>query len=85
MALLIQNKLKVLDINVWSGLDYSGYLSMGAYEPDSIRMKRYQALLHQIESLSPDVIGAYNITEHDMKNEGRFEDSIGRGRTHETP
>jgi endonuclease/exonuclease/phosphatase family metal-dependent hydrolase len=51
--------LKVLDINVWSGLDYLGYVSMGAYESKAIRLKRYQALLHQIESLSPDVIGVH--------------------------
>ena len=38
--------LKVLDINVWSGLDYIGTLTMGAYESDAVREKRYQALLN---------------------------------------
>jgi len=51
--------LKVLDINVWSGLDYIGYLLMGRYESPGTRKKRYQALLKQIKDLSPDVIGVH--------------------------
>lgn len=51
--------LKVLDINVWSGLDYVGTLTMGAYESDAVREKRYQALLQQIKELGPDVIGVH--------------------------
>ena len=51
--------LKVLDINVWSGLDYIGTLTMGAYESDAVREKRYQALVSQIKELDPDVIGVH--------------------------
>jgi len=51
--------LKVLDINVWSGLDYIGTLSMGEYESDAVREKRYQALLQQIRELDPDVMGVH--------------------------
>jgi len=51
--------LKVLDINVWSGLDYIGTLTMGEYESDAVREKRYQALLKQIRELDPDVIGVH--------------------------
>jgi len=54
-----QTLLKVLDINVWSGLDYIGTLTMGEYESDAVREKRYQALLKQIEELDPDVIGVH--------------------------
>lgn len=51
--------LKVLDINVWSGLDYKGYFKMGEYETDTIREKRYQALITQITTLNPDIIGVH--------------------------
>jgi len=51
--------LRILDINVWSGLDYIGYIKMGEYETYSVREKRYQALLSQIKRLDPDVIGIH--------------------------
>ena len=51
--------LKVLDINVWSGLDYIGTLTMGEYESAATRKKRYQALVKQIKELEPDVIGVH--------------------------
>jgi len=54
-----QNILRILDINVWSGLDYKGYIKMGEYEPDSVREKRYQALVTQIRQLDPDIIGIH--------------------------
>ncbi|MFW5752271.1 MAG: endonuclease/exonuclease/phosphatase family protein, partial [bacterium] len=48
--------LKVMTINVWSGLDYEGTLSMGEYEAKERRIKRYRALLENIHRVSPDVI-----------------------------
>lgn len=51
--------LRVLDINVWSGLNYKGIFKMGEYETDSIREARYQALIHQIRELDPDVVGIH--------------------------
>ncbi|MGD2271855.1 MAG: hypothetical protein PVI06_15745 [Desulfobacterales bacterium] len=51
--------LKVLDINVWSGLDYVGYLKMGEYETKNIRQKRFEALVTQLKLLDPDVIGIH--------------------------
>lgn len=51
--------LKVLDINVWSGLDYIGTLTMGEYESDAVREQRYLALVEQIKELDPDVIGVH--------------------------
>ncbi|MBN1131604.1 MAG: endonuclease/exonuclease/phosphatase family protein [Bacteroidales bacterium] len=53
------NCLRILDINVWSGLDYEGYIKMGEYEPDSVREKRYRALVAQIRQLDPDIIGVH--------------------------
>jgi hypothetical protein len=51
--------LRILDINVWSGLDYEGYIKMGEYESSSVREKRYHALLYQIKQLNPDIIGIH--------------------------
>jgi endonuclease/exonuclease/phosphatase family metal-dependent hydrolase len=52
-----RNVLRFLSINVWSGLDYTGYLKMGEYETKPVREKRYQALISQIKQLNPDVVG----------------------------
>lgn len=51
--------LRILDINVWSGLNYKGYVKMSEYETDGVREKRYQALLAQIKELDPDIIGIH--------------------------
>jgi endonuclease/exonuclease/phosphatase family metal-dependent hydrolase len=48
--------LKILTINVWSGLDYIGVLRMGEYEPRERRETRFHALVTQLKQLSPDVI-----------------------------
>jgi endonuclease/exonuclease/phosphatase family metal-dependent hydrolase len=45
-----------MTLNVWSGLDYKGTLIMGEYEPPEVRETRFQALLKEIRSLSPDII-----------------------------
>lgn len=52
-----QDYLRILDINVWSGLNYKGFLKMGEYETAATREKRYQALCSQIKKLDPDIIG----------------------------
>ncbi|TAL31733.1 MAG: hypothetical protein EPN93_16745 [Spirochaetes bacterium] len=51
--------LGVLDINIWSGLDYKGNVTMGEYESPETREVRYQALLKQVRALDPDVIGVH--------------------------
>ena len=51
--------LRVVDINVWSGLDYQGTLVMGEYESEARREARYRALLAQLRALDPDVIGVH--------------------------
>lgn len=55
--------LRILDINVWSGLDYKGKIKMGEYEPESVRVKRYQALITQIKQLDPDLIGMHEVNK----------------------
>lgn len=48
--------LKVLTLNVWSGLDYIGTLSAGDYEPPGRRAARFAELVRQTRELDPDVI-----------------------------
>jgi endonuclease/exonuclease/phosphatase family metal-dependent hydrolase len=50
------DSLRVLTINVWSGLDYNGTASMGEYESPATRERRFQSLLTQLRTLEPDVI-----------------------------
>ncbi len=48
--------LKILTINVWSGLDYIGTFSAGDYEPPGRRDARFAELVRQTRELDPDVI-----------------------------
>jgi endonuclease/exonuclease/phosphatase family metal-dependent hydrolase len=49
-----QQEIRILTINVWSGLTYKGFFKMGRY-PDKPE-KRYQLLLSEIGKLAPDII-----------------------------
>ena len=51
-----ENELKILTINVWSGLDYHGTFKMGEYETFEIRQKRFDSLVKQLKLLQPDII-----------------------------
>ncbi len=53
---LLQPALRLLTINVWSGLDYKGTARFGAYESSQKRQARYDSLLAQIRELDPDVV-----------------------------
>ncbi len=48
--------LRLLTINVWSGLDYNGIFHIGEYESAERREKRFNSLLQQIRQLHPDVV-----------------------------
>jgi len=50
------NPLRLLTLNVWSGLDYQGLFRMGEYETAPERQARYGALVASLKALSPDVI-----------------------------
>jgi len=47
-------EIRILTINVWSGLTYKGFFKMGEYEhhPE----KRYELLVSEIRRLTPDVV-----------------------------
>ncbi len=51
------DELKVVTINVWSGLDYEGTLKMGEYEPKDVRKGRYRLLVDELKRIDPDIIG----------------------------
>jgi len=56
LALINAEPLKVVTINVWSGLDYIGNFKMGEYESQAVREQRYHILVKQLKQLDPDVI-----------------------------
>jgi endonuclease/exonuclease/phosphatase family metal-dependent hydrolase len=47
-------EIRILTINVWSGLTYKGFFKMGRY-PDNLQ-GRYALLISEISKLSPDII-----------------------------
>lgn len=55
-SMLSAQTLKVVTINVWSGLDYVGNLKMGEYETPEVREARYQVLIAGLKELNPDVL-----------------------------
>ena len=55
-VLLWPETLKVVIINVWSGLDYIGSLKMGEYEDDRTRARRYDLLVRELKEIDADVI-----------------------------
>lgn len=48
--------LRIVTINVWSGLDYHGTLNFGEYESAERRDFRFQFLARQLKELKPDII-----------------------------
>jgi endonuclease/exonuclease/phosphatase family metal-dependent hydrolase len=49
-------KIRILTINVWSGLDYQGVWKFGEYESEERREARFQSCLTQIRVLDPDIV-----------------------------
>lgn len=56
-AVLHAQPLTMVTINVWSGLDYIGYLKMGEYETREHREARYEALIAGLKQIDPDILG----------------------------
>ncbi len=55
-SVAVQKPLRVITINVWSGLDYHGFWNFGEYEPADRRELRFQLLVRQLKNLDPDVV-----------------------------
>ncbi|MGA2586312.1 MAG: endonuclease/exonuclease/phosphatase family protein [Candidatus Aminicenantales bacterium] len=49
-------RLRVLTVNVWSGLDYEGFAKFGEYEPRERREHRFTVLVDRIKALAPDIV-----------------------------
>jgi endonuclease/exonuclease/phosphatase family metal-dependent hydrolase len=49
-------RLRVLTVNVWSGLDYEGFAKFGEYEPRERRERRFTILVDRIKALAPDIV-----------------------------
>jgi endonuclease/exonuclease/phosphatase family metal-dependent hydrolase len=53
--------LKVMTLNVWTGLDYVGKTSIGEYEPPAVRAQRMHVLVKRLKSLQPDVVALQEV------------------------
>jgi len=47
-------EIRILTLNVWSGLTYKGFLKMGQYQDDT--EQRYRVLIKAISRIEPDVM-----------------------------
>ena len=56
VVLRASETLRVLTVNMWSGLDYQGVVRFGAYETPATRAARFQSLLSQVGELAPDLV-----------------------------
>ncbi len=54
---LFSEPISVVTINVWSGLDYKGVFSYGAFEDPGAKEFRHGLLVKELKELSPDLIG----------------------------
>lgn len=53
------DRLRVIDINVWSGLNYQGTAFIGEYESSELRQQRHRVLLSQLKELNPDIVSIH--------------------------
>ncbi|MBN1686193.1 MAG: endonuclease/exonuclease/phosphatase family protein [Spirochaetales bacterium] len=56
-AVTAQKTLRIVTINVWSGLTYQGVFKSGAYESKEERLFRYGLLVNALRELDADIIG----------------------------
>lgn len=73
--------LKVLTINIWSGLNYKGIFKMHEYESKARRELRFCSLLAQIRAKSPDIIFLQEVNPADEYTQ-RLADSLGYDEIH---
>lgn len=55
-SLADSSTLKIITINVWSGLDYQGTFKFGEYESSARRESRFKILVKQLRLLNPDIL-----------------------------
>ena len=54
LSLALLGEIRILTINVWSGLTYKGFFKIGQYPDDP--EKRFRLLVKEIRKIQPDVI-----------------------------
>ena len=54
-------QLRCVTINIWTGLDYNGNITMGEYEPAEVRERRFKILLDELKKLEPDVVALQEV------------------------
>ena len=50
-------EIKIIDYNVWYGIDGRGTIKMGEYETPEARAERYSGLVAGLKALDPDIVG----------------------------
>jgi endonuclease/exonuclease/phosphatase family metal-dependent hydrolase len=50
-------EIKIIDYNVWHGIDGKGTVRMGEYEPAAVREKRFNLLVAGLKEMNPDIVG----------------------------
>jgi endonuclease/exonuclease/phosphatase family metal-dependent hydrolase len=53
--------LRVVTLNVWSGLDYKGFIAFGEHESDDQRDRRFRILVDHLKELNPDVVALQEV------------------------
>ena len=77
-----QRSLKIVTINVWSGLDYHGSFKFGEYEFPDRRELRFKILVQQLRALNPDVVFVQEANPvHEFSS--RLADSLGFDEIHQ--
>ncbi len=62
-AIATADDVKIVNYNIWFGLDGNGTLKMGEYEDKATRAKRFNLLVQGLIKLDPDVIGIQEANE----------------------
>ena len=53
--------LRLVTLNIWSGLEYSGFFAFGEVEPGEQRDRRFRLLVDELRRLDPDVIALQEV------------------------
>jgi len=77
-----KDALKVITLNVWSGLDYEGIFYMGEYESDEVKEQRFNLLVQNLRKVNPDVIFLQEVNPAGAYS-GRLADSLGMDELHQ--
>ncbi len=76
------DSLRVVTINVWSGLDYRGTLRFGEHESVDRREKRFDLLVIGLRRLAPDLVFIQEANPVDRFS-SRIADSLGFDEVHQ--